>query len=268
MAQAGELMDLNRKILHVAFVMPTRRISQSAILSVLYWLFTPTAFALYSLILTSQVLGVYHYWGDIDATMEDLFLTLGFVMCYWEGAYFKLKKQQIWKIFDILDTKPFPEVHDPKLNKIHTENMKEVLSQCRFASWFIFLSVNVGTVMWAIFPLVNLAIHSMSEEDHELRQQNKPWPYLMFIVWVPYDETTMPMYAVTYAVQVFVYFTASLYNTASNIVFINLILHATGKFKIVESSFRHLEEVLSRTDTADVEDFLVNCIKQHQEAIS
>ncbi|KAJ9591130.1 hypothetical protein L9F63_002351 [Diploptera punctata] len=254
--------------------------------------------------------------------MEDLFLTLGFVMCYWEGAYMKIKKEHVWRIFGILDSKPLPNVRNNKLKEIHIKDIKEVMSQCKFISWFIFLSVNVGTLMWAIFPLVNLTIHKFSEnseqEDDELRKANKPWPYLMYIIWVPYDATTMPMYAVTYAIQVLVYFTASLYNTASNIVFINLILHATGKFKIVESSFLFIEEILRRNKSTygrkmdkiyrdeeisiedgendlnnridmqniddfpsneeisidkriantEMEHFLIECIKQHQEAIA
>jgi hypothetical protein len=140
----------------------------------------------------------------------------------------------------------------------------------------------------------------------------------------------MSLYAVTYLIQVIVYFTASLYNTSSNIVFLNMVLHATAKFKVVESSLLHMGKMIyenadrvkneiqditdksecsngkespcvedavtnsrlhSRNSTStpdeylagsvhqlcidtefsshspEIEDFLVECIKQHQDAI-
>ena len=243
------LMRLNRMVLHIAFTVPTEKISSSPLMSGLYYLFTPCVFLLYSLILTAQALGVYQYWGDLDVTMENLFLTTGFVMCYWEGAYMKTKRVQIWRIFDRLDAKPVPDTSDQALRKVHGRIVNEAQSNCKKLSWFIFLSVNVGTLMWAVFPLVSLLIHSLSEEkeEEEAAQEtvNKPHPYLMYIIWVPYDLTTAHTYALTYLLQVIVYFTASLYTTSSNIVFINLVLHATAKFKVVETSILRMGEIMS-----------------------
>jgi hypothetical protein len=317
------LMRLNRMVLHIAFTVPTKKISSSPLKSSFYYLFTPCVFLLYTLVLTAQILGVYQYWGDLDLTMENLFLTTGFVMCYWEGAYLKIKAMQIWRIFDRLDSMPVPNTSDPALRKVHERIVKEAQSNCTKLSWFIFVSVNVGTLMWAIFPLVNLLIHSLSEDQPPKETANKPYPYLMYIIWVPYDVTTAQMYAVTYLVQVVVYFTASLYNTSSIIVFINMVLHATAKFKVVESSILRMGEIMSEKgdgvvgeiekiagisecksenvygenvvidghmypripvgdpgdddqlclDTelsshlSEVEGFLVECIKQHQDAI-
>lgn len=330
-----KVMSLNRMVLHLSFTVPTKTISASTFKSGLYYLFTPCVFVLYALVLTAQILGVYQYWGDLDVTMENLFLTTGFVMCYWEGAYLKIKRDQIWKLFDRVDSSPVPDISNSALSETHKKIVKEAQSSCMKLSWFIFLSVNVGTLMWAVFPLVNLLVHSLSEgentDEDTIPQQSeyKPWPYLMYIIWVPYDTTTMPMYAVTYIVQVIVYFAASLYNTSSNIVFLNLVLHATAKFKVVESSFLSMGEMMSankdeddkleqitatlechsgketlvdedfvkynqlqsRTSVTDpnnypvgndlqlcldgvfnfecsgIEDFLVECIKQHQDAI-
>jgi hypothetical protein len=330
-----KVMSLNRMVLHISFTVPTKTISASRLKSGLYHLFTPCVFVLYALMLTAQILGVYQYWGDLDVTMENLFLTTGFIMCYWEGAYLKIKREQIWKIFDRIDSAPVPNTSNSALSETHKRIVKEAHSSCMKLSWFIFLSVNVGTLMWAVFPLVNLLVHSLSEDestDEDTMSQEsayKPWPYLMYIIWVPYDTTTMPMYAVTYLVQVIVYFTASLYNTSSNIVFLNLVLHATAKFKVVESSFLSMGEMMSvnkgeaedrleeittpecrsgketlndedivrynklhsRTsitvpnnhtvgndlqlcldrefsfESSEIEDFLVECIKQHQDAI-
>jgi hypothetical protein len=319
------LTQLNRIVLHVAFTVPTKSISSSPLKSGLYNLFTPCVFLLYTLVLTAQVLGVYQYWGDLDLTMENLFLTTGFVMCYWEGAYFKTKRVQISRILDRLDAKPVPDTSDQSLRKVHKMIVDETQSNCKKLSWFMFLLINVGTLMWAIFPLVSLLIHSLSEEESPRDTGNRPYPYLMYIIWVPYNVTTAPAYAVTYLVQVVVYFTASLYNTSSNIVFINMVLHATAKFKVVESSILRMGEIISEngcgvvgeiedmagtsgctsgkenvygedlvTDglihsrvsaaalgddlqlclhteflsrLSEVEEFLVECIKQHQDAI-
>lgn len=244
-------MNLNRMVLHIAFTVPTEGIAANPVKSTLFHLFTPCVFVLYALVLTAQVLGVYHYWGDLDVTMENLFLTTGFVMCYWEGAYFKIKRKEIWKIFDRLDSTPVPSTSNLVLSETYKRIVKEAQSNCKKLSWFIFLSVNVGTLMWAVFPIVNLLIHSLSEyesTDEDTASQesaNKPWPYLMYIIWVPYDLSTMSMYAVTYLIQVTVYFTASLYNTSSNIVFLNMVLHATAKFKVVESSLLHVGRMIS-----------------------
>jgi hypothetical protein len=335
-AHEFKFMSLNRTILHLAFTVPTESIAASRMKSTLFYLFTPCVFVLYALVLVAQVLGVYHYWGDLDVTMENLFLTTGFVMCYWEGAYFKIKRDEIWKNFDRLDSKPVPNVSNVSLNETHKLIVSEAQSNCKKLSWFIFLSVNVGTLMWAVFPIVNLLIRSLTEHDRfveesaALKSANKPWPYLMYIIWVPYDITVSKLYAVTYLIQVIVYFTASLYNTSSNIVFLNMVLHATAKFKVVESSLLHMAKMISENDgtvkneiqdtadmsecgngkehlyaentgtssrshsrnstsTADrylagsvlqlstdgdlssypseVEDFLVECVKQHQDAI-
>jgi hypothetical protein len=214
-------------------------------------MFTPCVFVLYVLVFAAQTLGVYHYWGDLDVTMENLFLTTGFVMCFWEGAYFKIKREEIWKIFDRVDSKPVPNVSNSALSDTHKRIVTEAQSNCRKLSWFIFLSVNVGTLMWAVFPIVNLLIHSLTEHDRfeeESTSQetaNKPWPYLMYIIWVPYDVRKTHMYAVTYVIQVIVYFSASLYNTGSNVVFLNMVLHATAKFKVVESSILHMGKMIS-----------------------
>jgi hypothetical protein len=239
------LMYLNRMVLHIAFTVPTKKISSSPLKSSLYYLFTPCVFLLYTLVLAAQALGVYQYWGDLDITMENLFLTTGFVMCYWEGAYMKTKGVQIWRIFDRLDAKPVPDIADQALRKVHERIVNETQSNCKKLSWFIFLSVNVGTLMWAVFPLVNLLIHSLSEDEKPQQTTNKPHPYLMYIIWVPYDLTAVLTYALTYLLQVIVYFTASLYNTSSNIVFINLVLHATAKFKVVEASILRMGEIMS-----------------------
>jgi len=239
------LMRLNRMVLHIAFTVPTEKISSSPLKSSLYYLFTPCVFLLYALIVTAQALGVYHYWGDLDITMENLFLTTGFIMCYWEGAYMKTKGVEIWRIFDRLDAKPVPDTSDQALRKVHERIVNETQSNCKKLSWFIFLSVNVGTLMWAVFPLVNLLINSLSEDETPQEAANKPHPYLMYIIWVPYDITTGQTYALTYLLQVIVYFTASLYTTSSNIVFINLVLHATAKFKVVESTILRMGEIMS-----------------------
>jgi hypothetical protein len=329
-------MNLNRLVLHISFTVPTESIAASPVKSTFFYLFTPCVFVLYALVFAAQTLGVYHYWGDLDVTMENLFLTTGFVMCFWEGAYFKIKREEIWKIFDRVDSKPVPNVSNLALSDTHKRIVIEAQSNCKKLSWFIFLSVNVGTLMWAVFPIVNLLIHSLTEHDRSEEDSasqnsaNKPWPYLMYIIWVPYDITKMHMYAVTYLIQVIVYFAASLYNTGSNIVFLNMVLHATAKFKIVESSLLHMGKMISEnassvkneiqdnvekcdcdngteylyaegritsshshstncTSTADeylagsvtqlcsdghfaphsseIEDFLVECIKQHQDAI-
>jgi hypothetical protein len=325
-----KVMSLNRMVLHISFTVPTRSISASPLKSGLYYFFTPCVFILYTLVLTAQILGLYQYWGDLDVTMENLFLTTGFIMCYWEGAYMKIKGRQIWKIFDRIDSAPVPKISNAAVSKTHKGIVKEAHSNCMKLSWFIFLSVNVGTLMWAVFPLVNLLVHSLSEDestDEDAVPQEtayKPWPYLMYIIWVPYDVTTMPMYAVTYVIQVIVYFGASLYNTSSNIVFLNLVLHATAKFKVVESSFLSMGEIMSvnkdddiaatpecrsgketrndediarhnqlesrtsitvpddytlgsdiqlcldrqsSSERSEIEDFLVECIRQHQDAI-
>lgn len=246
-----KFMNLNRMVLHIAFTVPTERIAANPVKSALFHLFTPCVFVLYALMLAAQILGVYHYWGDLDVTMENLFLTTGFVMCYWEGAYFKMKRKQIWKIFDRMDSTPIPSTSNLVLSETYKRIVNEAQSNCKKLSWFIFLSVNVGTLMWAVFPIVNLLIHSLSEHkniDEDTTSQksaNKPWPYLMYIIWVPYDLTTMSTYAVTYLIQVIVYFTASLYNTSSNIVFLNMVLHATAKFKVVESSLLHMGKMIS-----------------------
>jgi len=322
-------MRLNRMVLHISFTVPTQSISASIFKSSLYNLFTPVVFVLYTLILAAQLLGVYQYWGDLDITMENLFLTTGFVMCFWEGAYMKIKREQIWRICDRIDSTPVPNTSSSVLKKTHKKILNETQSTCKILSWFIFLSVNVGTLMWAVFPLVNLLIHSLSDGDAEPQNAtDKPWPYLMYIIWTPYDVTTMSMYALTYTVQVMVYFAASLYNTSSNIVFLNLVLHATAKFKVVEYSLLHIGEIMSEntdevkdeigeftgssergkgkesfhdedrgsrlesttserarnncvvgsdlqfcldkefnSDSSGIEDFLVECIKQHQDAI-
>jgi hypothetical protein len=319
------LMSLNRMVLHIAFTVPTKKISSSPVKSSLYYLFTPCVFLLYSLVLTAQALGVYQYWGDLDITLENLFLTTGFVMCYWAGGYMKTKSAQVWRILDRLDAMPVPNTSDQALRTVHRWTVNETQSNCKKLSWFIFLSVNVGTLMWAVFPLVNLLIHSLSEDENPKETANKPYPYLMYIIWVPYDVRTAHMYALTYLVQVIVYFTASLYITSSNIVFINLVLHATAKFKVVESSILRMGEIMSEkvdgvlgeigkiagtsdctsgeehvhgedvvtdgnmypripvsapggdfqlcldaelsSDLSEVEDFLVECIQQHQDAI-
>jgi hypothetical protein len=168
------LMHLNRMVLHIAFTGPTKKISSSRLMSSLYYLFTPCIFLLYALVLTAQALGVYQYWGDLDITMENLFLTTGFVMCYWEGAYMKTKRVQIWRILDRMDAKPVPDTADQALRKVHERIVNETQSNCKKLSWFIFLSVNVGTLMWAVFPLVNLLIHSLSEdESHKKLQPNR-----------------------------------------------------------------------------------------------
>jgi hypothetical protein len=239
------LMRLNRMVLHIAFTIPTKKISSSPLKSSLYYLFTPCVFLLYTLIFTAQTLGVYQYWGDLDITMENLFLTTGFVMCYWEGGYMKTKRVQIWRIFDRMDAKPVPDTSDQALRKVHERIVNEAQSNCTKLSWFIFLSVNVGTLMWAVFPLINLLIHSLSEDETPQETANKPHPYLMYIIWVPYDLTAARTYALTYLLQVIVYFTASLYTTSSNIVFINLVLHATAKFKVVEASILRMGEIMS-----------------------
>jgi len=241
-----KLMRLNRMVLHIAFTVPTKKISSSPLKSSLYYLFTPCVFLLYALIVTAQALGMYHYWGDLDITMEILFLTTGFVKCYFEGAYMKTRRVQIWRIFDRLDAKPVPDTSDQALRKVHERIINETQSNCKKLSWFIFLSVNVGTLMWAVFPVVNLLIHSLSAEDEAPQETaNKPHPYLMYIMWMPYDITTAHTYALTYLLQVTVYFTASLYNTSSNITFINLVLHATAKFKMVEASILRMGEIMS-----------------------
>jgi hypothetical protein len=331
-----KFMNLNRMVLHISFTVPTESIAASPVKSTLFDLFTPCVFVLYALVLAAQTLGVYHYWGDLDVTMENLFLTTGFVMCFWEGAYFKIKREEIWKIFDRVDSKPVPNVSNSALSDTHRRIVIEAQSNCKKLSWFIFLSVNVGTLMWAVFPIVNLLIHSLTEHDRfeedsaSQESANKPWPYLMYIIWVPYDVTKKHMYAFTYLIQVIVYFSASLYNTGSNVVFLNMVLHATAKFKIVESSLLHMGKMISEkadhvkkeihdnaeeydcgsgkgyhyaedgvtsshshsrnsTGTADgylagrvaqfcsdgdfgpqsseIEDFLVECIRQHQDAI-
>jgi hypothetical protein len=157
----------------------------------------------------------------------------------------KTKRVQIWRIFDRMDAKPVPDTSDQALRKVHERIVNEAQSNCKKLSWFIFLSVNVGTLMWAVFPLVNLLIHSLSEDETPQETANKPHPYLMFIIWVPYDLTAAQTYALTYLLQVVVYFTASLYTTSSNIVFINLVLHATAKFKVVEASVLRMGEIMS-----------------------
>lgn len=261
-----KFMNLNRMVLHIAFTVPTETIAANPVKSTLFHLYTPCIFVLYALVLAAQMLGVYHYWGDLDVTMENLFLTTGFVMCYWEGAYFKIKREKIWKIFDRLDSTPVPSTSNLVLSETYKRIVNEAQSNCKKLSWFIFLSVNVGTLMWAVFPIVNLLIHSLSdhesivEETASQKSSNKPWPYLMYIIWVPYDVTTMSMYAVTYLIQVIVYFTASLYNTSSNIVFLNMVLHATAKFKVVESSLLHMGKMISenvdrvKNDIQDITD--------------
>lgn len=279
------LMGLNLTLLFAAGVLPTPYIASSSWKLRLYRAYPVVMLALYFMVVIAQCLAMYKFWGDLDAITDNAFTMVGVFMCYFQAAYAVKNNQKILRLVETLETKLTSDTKTLVFREEQCVMITNTAHKTRMLTWTMFVIVHVMLITWIAMPI----IQKYSQVDEVDFNPDKPSPYFCFIIWLPFDATSSPVYETVYTVQAICFLMACMYYTSINTVFMTFIIHTATQFKVLVMSLHDMDKLFPALNTK-LEDTphtgsehrrpqpslwssialnarLIQCINQHQAII-
>ncbi|KAJ9587564.1 hypothetical protein L9F63_018995, partial [Diploptera punctata] len=261
------ILKLNVKLLRLAGMLDCQ-----------YTWYPILVYSLYIPVMMSQLYALYQYWGNMDATIENIVLMLCYTLCFGQAAFCLFHRQDIQRIVNYIENKPAQDIL--KKAKVTSDKM----------GWFLIIISNAVVISWTMTPLISY--YTQTAERKIERDPNEPFPYFCIMMVLPFDVTYSPVYELIYLLQVFIQAMATIYNMAVSAFMVSTIMHTAAYFTALASSFNKLgnadylmlecdtnieEESMKYVTKSEISDkievienpeiYLDRCIREHQDIL-
>lgn len=239
------LMDINLRLLNITGIIPNKRIYSSLWKCRLYRFCQFLSYVLYTVVLILQVLGLYHYWGDMVIITDNIAVTTTFMVGYIPAGFTIMKSYKIHKVIDYLETDSIFSFRMIRSNNKYTKIIHEAKTLASHLTLFTIISLLTTIFFWTIYPLVLLMFrngHAITQHAESLRAK---FQYFVFVMWIPSEEPHSYLYATIYFVQVITFSMSLIYLIGLIPLYLSLIIYTTAQFKVVCAAINEIDEVAS-----------------------
>jgi hypothetical protein len=254
--QRLNLMDTNLKLLSITGVIPSKEICSSLWKYRIYRLCQISSYTLYFTVAVLQVLGLYHYWGDLMITTDNLAVTGTFILGYIPTILAMIKSKEICGLIDYLEDNSILNLSKIKSNTKHMKIIQEAKILASRLTWFAVVSLLITIFFWTIYPLVLLWFRSETEGTENHEDLRTTFQYLVFVMLIPSDLRDSYLYGAIYLLQAITFSMALTYIMGLAPLYLSLIVYTTAQFKIVSEAINETDNTLSyRRETERMADF-------------
>jgi hypothetical protein len=237
------LMNESLQLLSITGIIPSKQVCSSKWKYKVYCLCQLLSYILYILVLVLQVLGLYHYWGDMVITTDNM-AVFGTLMIGYIPTVFAIRNSsKICNLIDYLETRSILTFETIRSNSKHVKIIQEAKSLASHVTWFALISLLITIFFWTIYPLVLLMVNSEHEVTQDAENLKAKFRYLVYVMWIPSAASQSYMYWIIYLLQVTTFSTALIYLIGLIPLYLSLIIYATAQFKIVSTALNEIDEL-------------------------
>lgn len=243
--QRLNLMDASLKLLNIAGIIPSKEICSSLWKYRIYRLCQMLSYTLYVIVAALQVLGFYHYWGDLVITTDNLAVTATFMIGYIPTIFAMINSKDICGLIDYLEHSSVLNLSKIRSNTKHMKIIQEAKILASRLTWFAVVSLLITIFFWTLYPLVLLRFRSETEgrENHE--DLRTTFQYFVYVMLIPSDVRDSYLYGVIYLFQAITFSMALTYLIGLTPLYLSLIVYTTAQFKIVSEAINEIDNSLS-----------------------
>jgi hypothetical protein len=238
------LMDVVRLELCITGLIPTQGIAANRWRLKFFRWYQNLLLCVYVPVMASQILAIYHFWGDVDIVTDCAGTFFAFVACFFDYLYLIEHEKGVLHVCELLEGNPVPKVNTPHLVKKYLAIVEGCRREIRIVMRCFWGLAVIGGVKWLLYN----PIHDLIVERHfsnKTENDKKPNSDFVFIIWFPFDATWSPLFEVVYMFQSILLVMAACHNICANSTFITFMVHAWGKLEIAESTMICMEEELN-----------------------
>jgi len=242
--QRLNLMEASLKLLNISGIIPSKEICSSLWKYRLYRLCQMLSYTLYVIVAVLQVLGFYHYWGDLVITTDNLAVITTFMIGYIPTIFAMINSTDICGLIDYLEESSILNLSRIRSNTKHMKIIQEAKISASHLTWFAVVSLLITIFFWTLYPLVLLRFRSEPEgrENHE--DLRTTFQCLVYVMLIPSDLRDSYLYGIIYLFQAITFSMALIYLIGLAPLYLNLIVYTTAQFKIVSEAINEIDNSL------------------------
>ena len=243
--QRMKLMDSSVKLLSIAGIIPSKEICSSLWKYRIYRLCQMSSYTLYAIVLVLQVLGLYHYWGDLVITTDNMAVTGTFMIGYIPTIFAIMYSTEICELIDYLENNSILSFKKIRSNTKHMKVIQEAKKLTSDLTWFATVSLLVTIFFWTVYPLVLLTFRSETDGTESHEDLRTTFHYFVFVMLIPSDVRDSYLYGAIYLLQAITFSMALTYLIGLIPLYLSLIIYTTAHFKIVSEAINEIDNTLS-----------------------
>ena len=257
MEQKLKLMDASLKLLSTVGIVPSKEICSSLWKSRIYRFCQISSYTLYVIVAVLQLLGFYHYWGDLMITTDNLAVTGAFMLGYIPTIFAVINSKEICGLIDYLEESSILNSRKIRSNTKHMKIIQEAKILASRLTWFAVVSILITIFFWTIYPLVLFRFRSESEGTGDHEDLRTTFQHFVYVMLIPSDVRDPYLYGAVYLFQAITFSMALTYLIGLVPLYLSLIVYTTAQFKIVSESINEIDNALSyQQENKRVADFV------------
>jgi hypothetical protein len=257
--QRLKLMDASLNLLNIAGIVPSKEICSSIWKYRIYRFCQMSSYTLYIIVAVLQVLGLYHYWGDLVITTDNLAVIGAFMLGYIPTFFAMINSKEICSLIDYLEENSILNLSKIRSNTKHMKIIEEAQILASHLTWFAVVSLLITIFFWIIYPLVLLWFRSGTEDTGNHEDLRNTFQFFVYVMLIPSDVLDSYLYGVIYLFQAITYSIVLTYLIGLVPLYLSLIVYTTAQFKIVsetinetDNAFSYQQENERLTDFAEI----------------
>ena len=243
--QRLKLMDASLNLLSISGIVPSKEICSSLWKYRIYRLCQISSYALYVIVAVLQVLGLYHYWGDLLITTDNLAVIATFMLGYIPTIFAMINSKEICGLIDYLEENSILNSSKIRSNTKHMKIIEEAKILASHLTWFAVVSLSITIFFWTIYPLVLLWFRSEIEGTGNHEDLRTTFNYFVYVMLIPSDVLGSYLYVAIYLFQAITYSIVLTYLIGLVPLYLRLIVYITAQFKIVSEAINEIDNAFS-----------------------
>jgi hypothetical protein len=243
--QRLNLMDTPLKLLNITGVIPSKEICSSLWKYRLYRLCQISSYTLYVTVAVLQVLGLYHYWGDLVITTDNLAVIGTFMIGYIPTIFAMINSKEICDLIDYLEENSILNSNKIRSNTKHMKIIQEAKNLASYLTKFTVVSLLITIFFWTIYPLVMIWFRSETEGTGNHEDLRTIFQFLVYVMLIPSDVRDSYLFGAIYLFQAITFSMALTYLIGLIPLYFSLIVYITAQFNIVSEAINEIDNALS-----------------------
>lgn len=238
-------MSLNLTLLYIAGIAVPPSVKPSTFKMTLYKAYVTCCYLVYLPVLSGQILALYHFWGNMDISTNNIFTLLGVFLCFTQATYAIFNSREIVELFHTFQNKVLTKMATVAFREKEKEIFDSATKKARRVTFTIMILMDMMVAVWFPAPFVK---HLMEEHknvtDNEIEDEKK-WLNFCYIIWFPTDITVSPYFEIMYVMQCIVFIVGTLYVMAIDMTAAAMMVHISAQFQILYTALEQTDTIFS-----------------------
>lgn len=238
-------MSLNLKLLHVAGIVAPPNIKVSFFKTALYQLYIACCYLVYIPVLSGQILALYHFWGNIEITTNNIFTLLGAFTCFVEATYARFNTRNIAQLFETFQNKLVPKMSTVGLTEKKEEIFHSASKKARLNTLIVMIILDLMVAAWAPAPFIKQLMEESKNVTNTETEADRKWLNFCYIIWFPIDITVSPYFEIMYLIECIVFIIGTTYLKAVEMTIAAMMVHISAQFAILCTALEDVDKITS-----------------------